>query len=197
MNFKAVKEPDNNPILPGLKLFWAIAISLCFGTIIVPVIGPKVFQWIIGNNNSLLLQFPFDCIMLALCVWTATPNFVGTGLTSSLPIIIYSFMFIFYGLFPLMMASFVIVEDIKYSHQSEYGSLKATLRLCKRCVITLVEPVVGAGFLVFFHFIQNLAPPSAAVAYGLKYAVIGGFFLYRFVGIWRSYRRFRKGKNGT
>ncbi|KAF8541844.1 hypothetical protein BDD12DRAFT_803353 [Trichophaea hybrida] len=113
MNFKAVKEPDNNPILPGLKLFWAVALSLCFGTIVVPVIGPKLFQWIIGNNIRLLLKFLFDCIMLAL-----------------------------------------------------------------RWVKTLEEPVVGGVFILFFEFIPLLAPASAFM-------------------IWQSYRRLRKGKNGT
>jgi hypothetical protein len=185
MNFKAVKEPDNNPILPGLQLFWAVAVPLSFGTIVIPIIGAKVFQWIIGNSISLLLKFLFDCAMLALCVWGTTPDSADLPI-AFLVIIVTS---LFYIMVPFSEATSAITQDFKDFHQSEYRSLKATLPHSKKCVLTLMEPAVGMVFLIFFVL------PVPAQAYAVEYVGIAVFFLYRFFRIWQSYRRLRKGTN--
>jgi hypothetical protein len=186
MNFKAVKEPDNNPIVPGLNLFWAVAVPLSFGTIVIPIIGAKVFQWIIGNSISLLLKFLFDCTMLALCVWITTPDFADVPI-AFLVIIVTS---LFYVMVPFSEAISAITQEVKDFHQSEYRSLQATLRLSRKCAITLVEPVVGMCFLFFLVFTH-----VPAQAYAVYYVEIAVFFLYRFFRIWQSYRRLRKGTN--
>jgi hypothetical protein len=187
MNFKAVQEPDNNSILPGLKLFWAVAVPLSFGTIVIPIIGPKVFQLIIGNSISLLVKFLFDCTVLALCVWIATLDFADVPITY----VVFILTSVFYIVQPFWEAASAIHQDVKDFHQLEYRSLKATLRLCSECLLTLVEPAVGTVFLVFFEFI-----PLPAQAYAVNYVLIGVFFSYRFFRIWQSHRRLRKGTKG-
>jgi hypothetical protein len=97
MNFKAVKDPDNKPILPGLNLFWAIAVPLAFGTIVFPVIGAKVFQWIMGNSFRLLLTLLVDCIMLALYIWLAIAASRGSASLSSLSYVTF-IIFHFFGI---------------------------------------------------------------------------------------------------
>jgi len=125
----------------------------------------------------------------ALCVWIATPDIADFIIIALVLIVTFGC----YRTVPLREAISAIAQDIKDFHQSEYRSLKSTLRLGRKCVLTLVEPVVGTGFVLFVFFLT--IKPVLAEAYTVKYVGIVVFFLYRFFRIWQSYRRLRKGTN--
>jgi len=182
MNFDAVKKPDNNPTLPGLRLFWAIAIPLAIGTIVLPVIGCKVVRVVVKTNWTRLVVFLVDVGMLTVLstmvtVWPTT----GEGMASVMGVI----SLVWYFFLPTGVAIFTVSKRLQeMALRSEIPSFFQAFKS-----MAILDFFIE-GFFYWFFWMFDFYDRSIVVDYALIFCL----FCYRFFRFVQSYRRWLSGK---
>jgi hypothetical protein len=181
MNFDAVKKPDNNSTLPGLRLFWATAIPLAIGTIILPVIGGKVVRAVVKTNWTILVVFLVDVGMFAVMttMMTVRPTtgeaMNEVGIWSSL---------VWYFCLPAGVAIFSASKRLQeMALRSEKPSRFQAFKS-----MAILDFFMGFFYLFFWMFDFYNRPPAVG------YALICFVFCYRFFRFVQNYRRSLRGK---
>jgi len=182
MNFDAVKKPDNNSTLPGLRLFWATAIPLAIGTIILPVIGGKVVRAVAKTNWTILVVFLVDVGMFAVLT-TMVIVWPTTGEAMSEVVILISL--VWYFCLPTGVAIFSVSKRLqemalRSDKPSRFQAFKS---------MAILDFFIE-GFFYWFFWMFDFYERSTAV----DYALICLFFCYRFFRFVQNYRRWLRGR---